>query len=96
MGAIDDEKIVESEGLPFSFMVDLMREISDVISIYGENFVYHIERVLNEEFEEINSQYKHNYIDLLQENLIKTKEKQEEKWSSYISNPYPFTLWLMI
>ncbi len=79
MGAIDDEKIVESEGLPFSFMVDLMREISDVISIYGENFVYHIERVLNEEFEEINSQYKHNYIDLLQENLIKTKEKQEEK-----------------
>lgn len=50
VGAVDDEKIVESEGLPFSFMVDLMREISDVISIYGENFVYHIERVLNEEF----------------------------------------------
>ena len=56
-----------------------MREISDVISIYGENFVYHIERVLNEEFEEINSQYRHNYIDLLQENLFKSKEKQEEK-----------------
>jgi len=55
VGAIDDEKIVESEGLPFSFMVDLMREISDVISIYGENFIYHIEKVLNEEFEEINS-----------------------------------------
>lgn len=56
-----------------------MREISDVISIYGENFVYHIERVLNEEFEEINSQYRHNYIDLFHENLIKTKEKPDEK-----------------
>jgi len=39
---MDVEKIVESEGLPFSYIVNLMEEISDMIKINGQNFIYQI------------------------------------------------------
>jgi len=54
MEATDEERIVDKEGLPLSFIIDLMKEISDFASIYAENFVYQIEKVLNEEYEEMN------------------------------------------
>jgi len=39
---MDFERIVESEGLPFSYIVNLMAEIKDIIKLYGNNFVYQI------------------------------------------------------
>lgn len=48
LSAIEVDKIVDSEGLPFSYIINLMKEISEIISNNAENFVYQIEKVLNE------------------------------------------------
>ena len=52
--ALDEEKIVENEGMPFSYVINLMREIADILNIYGSNFVFHIEKVLNDQYELMN------------------------------------------
>jgi hypothetical protein len=49
--ATDTDKIVSSEGLPFSYIVNLMKEVSDTFRSYGENFTYQIEKVYNDQFE---------------------------------------------
>lgn len=34
-------------------MINLMKDIEDMISIYSKNFVYQIEKVLNNQYEEM-------------------------------------------
>ena len=53
MQLLDYEKIVETEGLPFAFVMNLMQEIKDIMSLYQENFIHQIEKVLNTEFDEV-------------------------------------------
>ena len=53
MELLDYERIVESEGLPFAFVMNLMQEIKDIMNLYQENFVHHVETVLNTEFEAV-------------------------------------------
>lgn len=48
LSAIEVDKIVDSEGLPFSYIINLMKELSEIITINAESFVYQIEKVLNE------------------------------------------------
>ena len=47
----DVEKIVESEGLPFSYILNLIKELADNVKVYSENFVLQVERVLNEKID---------------------------------------------
>lgn len=49
---------MDSEGLPFSYVINLMKELSEIITINAENFVYQIEKVLNEEYEEMREEFK--------------------------------------
>jgi hypothetical protein len=51
LATIETDKIAENEGLPFSYIINLMKEITDILTIYGENFIYQIEKVLNEQYE---------------------------------------------
>ena len=53
MELLDYEKIVESEGLPFAFVMNLMQEIKDIMYLYQANFIHQVEKVLNTEFEEV-------------------------------------------
>lgn len=39
---MDTEKIIESEGLPFSFIINLMKQMSDFLRLYSGNFVQHV------------------------------------------------------
>ena len=39
---MDHEKIVKSEGPPFSYIVNLMSQISDILKLYSANFVKHV------------------------------------------------------
>lgn len=48
--AMDHEKIIESEGLPFAYVVNLMSEVRDIMTLYATTLVNQIEKVLNEEF----------------------------------------------
>jgi hypothetical protein len=57
IAAMDVERIVESEGLPFSYVVNLLREISEIVSLYGQNFLFQIEKVLNDQYETINEEH---------------------------------------
>ena len=52
--ALDHEKIVESEGLPFSYIINLMEELSEIMKLKSENFIYQIEKVFNTQFELMN------------------------------------------
>lgn len=54
IAAMDVERIVESEGLPFSYIVNLLHEISDIVALSGKNFLFQIEKVLNDQYETIN------------------------------------------
>lgn len=47
---MDHERIVESEGLPFTYIVNLMQEVGDIIKLYDRNFIFHIEKVFNNQF----------------------------------------------
>ena len=47
LAAVDHEKIIESEGLPFSYVVNLMKHISDILRLHSGNFLTHIEKVLS-------------------------------------------------
>lgn len=49
---------MESEGLPFSYILNLMKEISEIMAVNGQNFVYQIEKILNEEYEEMKSNFR--------------------------------------
>lgn len=48
---------MDSEGLPFSYVINLMKEIEEIVTINASNFVYQIEKVLNEEYEEMNEEF---------------------------------------
>ena len=50
---MDHEKIIESEGLPFSYIINLMKHISDLLQLYSGNFLGHIEKALNEKYNEV-------------------------------------------
>jgi hypothetical protein len=50
---MDYERIVESEGIPFTYIINLMAEIQDIIKLYEVNFIYQLEQFLNNKFEEI-------------------------------------------
>jgi hypothetical protein len=39
---MDYDRIVESEGIPFAFILNLLKEIEDITKIYETNFVYQI------------------------------------------------------
>lgn len=51
---MDYERIVESEGIPFAFIINLINEIEDVIRLYDVDFVYQVEQFLNNKFDEVN------------------------------------------
>lgn len=53
MAAEDHDKISESEGLPFAFIVDLMKSVRDVMKIHKENLVAKVEEVFNKEFNKV-------------------------------------------
>ena len=42
LSAMEGDKIVESEGLPFSYVINLMKEIEEIVTINASNFVYQI------------------------------------------------------
>lgn len=48
---MDYERIVESEGIPFTYIINLMSEIQDIIKLYEVNFIYQLEQLFNEKFE---------------------------------------------
>ena len=48
---MDYEKIVESEGIPFTFIINLMKEIQEILDAHEQNLVYQVEKVLNKEFD---------------------------------------------
>ena len=48
---------MDSEGLPFSYVINLMKEIEEIVTINASNFVYQIEKVLNEEYEEMKEEF---------------------------------------
>ena len=39
---MDHEKIVETEGLPFAYIINMMTEIRNILDLYENNFVYQI------------------------------------------------------
>lgn len=43
MAAEDDEKIAETEGLPYSFIIDMMLSVRDILQTYKHNFVSKVE-----------------------------------------------------
>lgn len=47
MAAEDHEKISESEGLPFAFIVDMMKSIKDVMKFHKETLISKVEEVFN-------------------------------------------------
>ncbi len=49
---MDHERIIESEGLPFAYVINLMSEVKDILTLYGRTLVNQVEKVLNDEFEE--------------------------------------------
>jgi hypothetical protein len=51
MELMDHERILENEGLPFAFIVNLMTELEDILRIYDGNLVYQVEELLNLKFE---------------------------------------------
>lgn len=60
---------MDSEGLPFSYVINLMKEIEEIVTINASNFVYQIEKVLNEEYEEMNEEFGNHrrwFIDKIQ------------------------------
>ena len=48
LAAIDVDKIIETEGLPFSYIINLMKQMSDMLKLYNSNFLKHIEKALND------------------------------------------------
>ena len=52
---MDHEKIIESEGLPFSYIINLMKQISDILQLYNGNFLSHIEKAVNEKYGQLDS-----------------------------------------
>jgi len=55
MGASDDEKILESEGLPFAYIVNLIKQVSDMLKLHSSRFVNQVEKALNEKYNDVNS-----------------------------------------
>ena len=51
MELMDYERIVESEGIPFSFIINLMTEIEDILKLYEVNFVSQLEQFLNNKYD---------------------------------------------
>ena len=52
---MDNEKIIESEGLPFSYTINLMKQVSELLQLYSGNFLRHIEKALNEKYNEVDN-----------------------------------------
>ena len=50
LAAEDHEKIAESEGLPYAFIIDMMLSVRDILHNYKHNFISKVEEVLNMEF----------------------------------------------
>ena len=50
IAALDQEKIIESEGLPFAYILNLMRQIEDMMSLHGGSFVAQVEKALNDTY----------------------------------------------
>jgi len=51
MELMDYERIVESEGIPFAFIINLMTEIEDILKLYEVNFVSQLEQFLNNKYD---------------------------------------------
>lgn len=51
LAVLDQERIIESEGLPFAYVINLMTEMKDVMQLYAATLVSQVEKVLNEEFD---------------------------------------------
>lgn len=50
---MDHQKIIESEGLPFAYVINLMKRISEMINQHKDNFVNHIQKALNVRYNSI-------------------------------------------
>lgn len=55
LSAMAHEKIIESEGLPFSYILNLMKHIEDTLKLYGNHFISHIEKALNSRYNSIDN-----------------------------------------
>lgn len=55
LSAVDHEKIIESEGLPFSYIINLMKQMSDILKLYNGNFLNHIEKAVNEKYGQLDA-----------------------------------------
>jgi hypothetical protein len=40
--------------LPFAYILNMMKQVSDLMKIYGDNFKNQVEKALNEKYNEIN------------------------------------------
>lgn len=55
LSAMDNEKIIETEGLPFSYIINLMKQMEDYLKLYGQNFVQHVEKALSDKSHELDN-----------------------------------------
>jgi hypothetical protein len=48
LAVLDQERIIESEGLPFAYVINLMSEVKDILTLHSSTLVNQVEKVLNE------------------------------------------------
>ena len=48
---MDYDKIVETEGIPFTFIINMLTEMQEILQNHEQNLVYQVEKVLNREFD---------------------------------------------
>ena len=53
-----EEQIIETEGLPYAYTVNLIEEITEITDRHIKNFVYQAERALNMELDKMSAESK--------------------------------------
>ena len=47
---MDQQKIVETEGLPFAFILNFLTEIKDTLNLHQNNLMEKVVKILNKQF----------------------------------------------
>lgn len=47
LAVLDHERIIESEGLPYAYVINLMSEVKDILTLHSSTLVNQVEKVLN-------------------------------------------------
>jgi hypothetical protein len=52
LAALKDEEISAREGLPFSYVINFLQEMDDILKLYCPNMIHYVEDLLNTELKE--------------------------------------------